>query len=66
MNSASRDPDSSSTPKRGVPGVDQIGGGLGDAPQRIGEGLLGPDRHHRVEQAQQLLRAGELEAAWHP
>ena len=66
MNSARRDPDSSSTPKRRVLGVDQIGGRLGDAAQRVGEGLLGPDRHHRVEQPEQLLRSGELEATGHP
>ena len=66
MNSARRDPDSSSTPSAAYLRIDEVGGRLGDAPQRIGEGLLGADRHHRVEQAQQLLRAGELEAIRHP
>ena len=52
-------------PQRRVAGVDQLRTDLGDAPQRVGEGLLGSDRHHRVEQPQQLLRAGELEAVGH-
>ena len=46
--------------------INQIGRCLGDAPQSVGEGLFGPDRHDRVEQAEQLFRAGELEAIWHP
>ena len=52
-------------PERGVPRIDELGGRLGDAAQRIGQRLLGADRHHRVEQAQQLLRPGELEAMRH-
>ena len=66
MNSARRDPGLIEHTQRRVPGIDQIGGRLGDPPQRVGEGLLGPDRHHRVEQPEQLLRAGELEAIGHP
>ena len=46
--------------------IDQVGSCFGDPPQDIGEGLFGPDRHDGVEQAEQLFRAGELEAMWHP
>ena len=46
--------------------IDQIGGCFGDPPQNVGKGLLGADRHDGVEQAEQLFRAGELEAMWHP
>ena len=65
MNSASRDPRFVEHAQRGVLRVDEIGRGFGDPSQRVGEGLLGADRHHRVEQAEQLLRAGELETTGH-
>ena len=51
--------------QRCVPGIDEIRPGLGDPSQRVGEGLLGPDRHHCVEQPEQLLRTGELETVGH-
>ena len=52
--------------QRCIPGVDQIGRRFGDATQCIGEGLLGPDRHYRVEQPEQLFGSGKLETTGHP
>ena len=51
--------------ERRVLRVDELGGGLGDPAQRIGEGLLRPDRHDRVEQPEHLLRTRELEPTGH-
>ena len=52
-------------PQRGVLRIDQFGGNFGDASQRVGQGLLGADGHHCIEQTKQLLRTGKLETIGH-
>jgi UDP-N-acetyl-2-amino-2-deoxyglucuronate dehydrogenase len=40
--------------------VDQLGGDLDDPAQHEGQALLRPQRHHRFEEAAQLLRARDF------
>ena len=62
MNSASRDPVSSSTPSAAYL-ASTSSAAVSVMPRNASaERLPGADRHHRVEQPQHLLRAGELEA----